>query len=252
MSVDLYINEFKTSRWQDIVFIPALAALKKIDIPSDKYPSGTMMPKGSTVEYIKEAFKAIKDAIRVDVATPLTSEEQTRTFEVLDRLIVSACETLPEEIEANSIIKTTWKVVAEWQSTLILDNAQYTKQPAFKRDGPKGDSYCFDYAFQTLNEPGAKPLLIRSLESESILEKLSTDTFTFLSGWGYEPTTTPLPGDLVVYFNSKAPLKADHYAVYIGNDQVRSKFGTSDVYEHPINGAPSLYGNFYAVFKKQG
>jgi len=89
-----------------------------------------------------------------------------------------------------------------------------------------------------------------------------------LQEMGYKEVQNSSPGDLVVYFSnvSENPLRTNRFYVY-GEERmsghfgrvvrpmedtvrVRSKFGTSHVYEHRIDEIPYFFGNSYLIFSK--
>jgi len=96
---------------------------------------------------------------------------------------------------------------------------------------------CFDYAFFQIGEARALGRDYSNEEAPSVL-----------SEWGYIPTKTPNPGDLVLYLDDDAPT---HLGVYKGNGVVESKWGNNNpmAYIHKMTDAPPSYGNKVVFYR---
>lgn len=109
---------------------------------------------------------------------------------------------------------------------------------------------CQDFAFYKLNDQWAKDYLFTK-HFPAWPSLLRTDPCRFFCDQGYRLTTTPIPGDLVVYCSSlKGFLESKHYGIWTENQKVLGKQGITDVYEHPIENVIIGYGDFVYFFHK--
>ncbi|MEM1282303.1 MAG: hypothetical protein AAGG81_01975 [Chlamydiota bacterium] len=94
---------------------------------------------------------------------------------------------------------------------------------------------CYDYAFERiflLHDP----IDIPNAESHGV--QILESYFTL--------TTHPQKGDLVVYYESNAIV---HWAIYLENETVESKWGEDDVYRHHLFDVPPEYGDTIKCFR---
>lgn len=65
-------------------------------------------------------------------------------------------------------------------------------------------------------------------------------------GFSHRETERPNPNDLVVYFDAQGTIV--HYAVYVSEGRVKSKWEGMPPMEHPIDGLPSVYRGTEVAF----
>lgn len=63
----------------------------------------------------------------------------------------------------------------------------------------------------------------------------------------FDQPSDPLKDDFVVYFDGEANFS--HMGVYVSDGTVESKWGSGDVWRHPVTSIPSLYGKEIKYFR---
>jgi len=114
-----------------------------------------------------------------------------------------------------------------------------------ERDRKKDINYrCAEFVFRNcLNLPW------RSVRRNSSFWR---DALKALEKKGFYSPKTPKKGDVAVYGHLK---QGGYYAIHFGHydgKRVRSKFGTSHVFEHEVNAIPTKYGtNVFFIRKRR-
>lgn len=99
---------------------------------------------------------------------------------------------------------------------------------------------CSDYAFLQLGEERAQQTFFSEFSPED-------SSLPILKVWGYKVVDKPRPGDLVVYFDKQ---KEVHYGIWNQNLKVVSKWGSGEVYEHPLELLLEDYGTHVLFLRK--
>jgi hypothetical protein len=96
--------------------------------------------------------------------------------------------------------------------------------------------FCYHYAFGRVLSTYSicTDMPTPEIYGEKILEKYFTVTIE------------PQKGDLVVYYHLGSIM---HWAIFLGNNMVESKWGSGSVYRHSLFDAPNNYGNTAKCFR---
>ncbi len=133
---------------------------------------------------------------------------------------------------------TKWSAVGELPGLSIVDRFSDSSQRYM----------CYWYVFQ--HEDWYQQLEASHPLYRERGELLLTRGISSLEKQGYTRLSTPVVNAVVAYQFTRYPSSIAHYGLLVGEDRVRSKFGTGYVYEHPIDCVPNCYGDQVVFFGK--
>ena len=102
---------------------------------------------------------------------------------------------------------------------------------------------CFNYAFGKIFKTYHTP---RGLPAFGSNKKA---LFSKIDKYFIDVTEEPLEGDLVIYFSGQNLINCEHFGIYLGNGFVESKWGVTDVYQHPLFYVDNTYGDYVKYYR---
>ena len=207
--------------------------------------------------------KAIKIAKKT-MKSGLPKEHYNNTKEVFNYSWAGFQSDQRSLVHLDKILKKIKTIIFSWLDTYLLENSKFKQKENFqltKEDfvaiGFNFDTevhseqtyYCQDFVFYLLNEVKAFSYLF-DLKNNDWPEDIANNPLTFFPSWGYERVIQPEKGDLVIYCTNEPKLKVKHFAIWISNERVVSKFGCWSVVEHSLSDVIIAYGCFVFFFRK--
>lgn len=142
----------------------------------------------------------------------------------------------------------------------LLQNDGFARQGYYTKyqstEIPFEDADCGVYANYHMHNKKRIPALFPSQpqpQQAPTFDKYESFIEELLS-MGYEPVKEPKPGDLVVYYQQphpEAPLRPVHYGIFVGQGNVRSKWGVESVFTHKLCDVPLEFGDTFEFFRKK-
>ena len=200
--------------------------------------------KNVCYEIIERAVANLKNRIN---KKKLPEQEKLKAVNILENLENESKNKVKGEVYGAKISYIADRIANKLASRYFLLNPEANKQKKFEltlkerevfRFATNKPLYCHDYAFYMLNE-------VNVILERFTLKDGSENIFNKLKERNYECQTNPKPGDLVLYFKNKANKEnVTHLGIWTSDGKVRSKFGTTYVYDHPLDYVPEVYGNY--------
>ncbi|PJD97973.1 MAG: hypothetical protein CK425_02265 [Parachlamydia sp.] len=234
---------------------PAEALLKPLELSPERtlisqfykpeplrYYHPTLTQKNLNLNEFKKSFANLVSIL----ATPLNKETYADlTDYVVTRIEFTTC-PYEERVEELTALIRKWslkffdsKGITASASPFQCQHSSFISPPLTLLKKVTG-IVCSDYAFLQLGE------------ERSYLNPLSelgacACHLSILKEWGYIAVDKALPGDLVVYLENQ---HAEHYGILNHNGKVISKWGSGEVFEHPLNLLLEEYGTHVLFYRK--
>lgn len=193
-----------------------------------------------------DEFKKSFSTLASNLVTPLTKETYADlTDYVVTHIKFTTC-TYEERVEELTALIRKWsldffesKGITASASPFQCQHSSFISPPLTLLKKVTG-IVCSDYAFLQLGE------------ERSYLNPLSelgacACHLSILKEWGYIAVAEAQPGDLVVYLENQ---NVEHYGILNHNGKVVSKWGSGEVYEHPLNLLLEIYGTHVSFYRK--